>query len=241
MSSTALTIRYIAYGLYFASFIYALALAIPALTGGKTGKSGSGAGSAKGSLSDLMSTISQWADSADEYESAPGHSRRVAELARQIGERYGLPADELEALECASLLHDVGQINNFDFINENRPLTFDEKTRLEEHPILGEQLVKQIANIGPAALWVRWHHERWDGCGYPEQLSGEMIPLPVRILSVADTFDALTHKRPYRSAMSTENAMKELQKMAGIMFDPNVIQVFMSIDSEAEIGSSLEV
>lgn len=240
MSSTALTIRYIAYGLYFASFIYALVLLIPILTN-RGGKKASGAGAAEGTLSELMSAISQWADSSDEYEGSSGHSRRVAEVARQIGERYGLPAEELDALECAALLHDVGQINNFDFINEERPLTFEEKTRMEEHPILGEQLVKQIANIGAAALWVRWHHERWDGCGYPDQLSGEMIPLPVRILSVADSFDAITHKRPYRNAMSTENAMKELHKMAGIMYDPNVIQVFMSIDSEAEIGSSLEV
>jgi len=241
MSSTALTIRYIAYGLYFASFVYAVVLSIPVLTN-RSGKSVSKTGGgAEGSLSDLMSSISQWADTADEYEGSPGQSKRIAELARQIGERYGLPADELDALECAALLHDVGQINNFDFINEARPLTFDEKTRMEEHPILGEQLVKQIADIGSAALWVRWHHERWDGCGYPDQLSGEMIPLPVRILSVADTYDALTHKRPYRNAMSTENAVKELQKMAGIMFDPNVIQVFMSIDAESEIGSSLEV
>ena len=120
-------------------------------------------------------------------------------------------------------------------------MTFEERLRLEEHPILGEQLVRQIANIGSSALWVRWHHERWDGCGYPDQLSGEFIPLPVRILSVVDTYDALTHERPYRNSISPENAMKELQRMAGIMFDPNVIQVFMSIDAESEIGSSLEV
>lgn len=240
MSSTALTIRYIAYGLHFAWITYALILAITFFRN-KTGTGSPRAGAAAGSLSELMSTISQWTETADEYEGSPGQSKRMAEMARQIGERYGLPAEELDALECAALLHDVGQINNFDFIKEERALTFEEKNRLEEHTILGEQLVKQIANVGAAAQWVRWHHERWDGCGYPDQLSGEMIPLPVRILSVADSFDALTHKRPYRDAMSTENAMKELQKMAGIMFDPNVIQVFMSIDSESEIGSSLEV
>lgn len=240
MLSSALTIRYIAYGLYAVSFIYAAVLALPVLRS-RTGQGKISTASGHGSLSELMSEISKWADTTDAYENSPGHSRRVAELARQVGEKYGLPAEELDALECAALLHDVGEINNYDFIKEERILAIDEKIRLEEHPILGQQLVEQIANIGNSPLWVRWHHERWDGCGYPEQLSGEMIPLPVRILTVADTFDALTHDRPHRGAMSTEEAMKELQKMSGIMFDPNVIQVFMSVDSDSEIGSSLEV
>lgn len=238
--STALIIRYIAYALYLISFVYALVIFMPVIMN-RPSKPISKAKSASGSLSDLMSNISQWSDASDEYEGSPGQSRRVADLARQIGERYGLPNEELDALECAALLHDVGQINNFDFIKEARGLTTEERNRLQQHPILGEQLVKQIADVGSASLWVRWHHERWDGCGYPDQLSGELIPLPVRILAVADAYDALTHDRPYRAAMSPEEAVSELQKMAGIMFDPNVIQVFMSIDSESEVGSSLEV
>lgn len=240
--TTALTLRYIAYGLYFISFMYALVLSTSYFLKGTGKLSGSKAGAGKsGSLAELMSDITKWSETSDQYEESPGHSRRVAEMVRQVGERYGLETEELEALECAALLHDIGQINNYPFINERRELTIEEKIQLEEHPILGEHLVRQIANIGNSALWVRWHHERWDGCGYPDQLSGESIPLPVRILSVADTFDALTHDRPYRKALSSGQAVSELQKMSGIMFDPNVVQVFMSINSETDLGSSLEV
>lgn len=239
--TTALMVRYIAYALYLVSLIYGIVILMPLIMN-KTPKSVSRSGSSSsGGLADLMGNINQWTDASDDYEDSLGHSRRVADLARQIGEKYGLPSEELDALECAALLHDIGQINNFNFIKEQRLLTVDEKNRLQEHTILGENLLKQIADVGSASLWVRWHHERWDGFGYPDQLSGEMIPLPVRILTVADVYDSLTHNRPYRSAMTPEEAMSELQKMSGIMFDPNVIQVFMSIDSEAEIGSSLEV
>jgi putative nucleotidyltransferase with HDIG domain len=239
--TTALMVRYIAYALYLVSLIYGIVILMPLIMN-KTPKSVSRSGSSSsGGLADLMGNINQWTDASDDYEDSLGHSRRVADLARQIGEKYGLPSEELDALECAALLHDIGQINNFNFIKEQRLLTVDEKNRLQEHTILGENLLKQIADVGSASLWVRWHHERWDGFGYPDQLSGEMIPLPVRILTVADVYDSLTHNRPYRSAMTPEEAMNELQKMSGIMFDPNVIQVFMSIDSEAEIGSSLEV
>ena len=239
--STALMVRYIAYALYLISLIYAVYLIMPVINN-KPGKNNSKkTAGVSGGLSDFMESITQWSDASDDYEDSKGHARRVADLSRQIGEKYGLPNEELDALECAALLHDIGQINNFNFIKESRPLSIDEKNRLQEHTILGENLVKQIADIGAASLWVRWHHERWDGCGYPDQLSGEMIPLPVRVLTVADVYDSLTHDRPYREAMSAEEAMNELQKMSGIMFDPNVIQVFMSIDSDAEIGSSLEV
>lgn len=241
--TTALTLRYIAYGLYFVSFIYSLLLSTFYFLN-KNGVS-SGSGSAKkvkaGSLADLLGEINKWAEKADEYEGSPGHSRRVADLARQVGERYGLETEELDALECAALLHDVGQINNVPFISENRELGIEEKIQLEQHPIIGESVVRQIANVGSAALWVRWHHERWDGCGYPDQLSGDAIPLPVRILTFADTYDALVNDRPYRQALSPEEALSEINKMSGIMFDPNVIQVFVSLSSESDMVSNLEV
>lgn len=238
--STALIIRYIAYTLYLISFVYGIALIIPALSKGKN-KTNNNVSNASGSLGDLMSSINQWAETSDQYEMSNGHSRRVADLARQIGEKYGLEKEELDALECSALLHDIGQINNFDFIQEPRELNFEEVNKLQNHTIMGEQLVQQIANIGSASLWVRWHHERWDGCGYPDQLSGDLIPLPVRILAVADAFDSMTHQRPHKRALSVDEAMNEMQRMAGLMFDPNVVQVFMSIDSETEVGSSLEI
>jgi len=236
MLSTALTVRYIAYFLYLVSIIYSLLLLIPFIKAKNTSKS-----SAVSGMSDLMEEIIKWSELSDEYEQSKGHARRVADICLQIGERYGLSKDELYALECAALLHDIGQIDNFDFIKEQRELNLSEKISLEEHPLIGEKMVKQIADIGNACYWVRWHHERWDGLGYPDKISEEMIPLPARILAVADTYDSLTHDRPYRKAISHENAIAEIQKMAGIMFDPNVVQVFLSIDSAPEIANTLEV
>jgi HD-GYP domain-containing protein (c-di-GMP phosphodiesterase class II) len=192
-------------------------------------------------ISDLMSEIIKWSNLSDEYEQSQGHARRVADICLQIGNRYGLSKDELDALECAALLHDVGQIDNYNFIKEERELDASEKIALEEHSLISEKMIEQIANIGNAKYWARWHHERWDGLGYPDKLSEEMIPLPARILALADTYDSLTHDRPYRSAMSSEEAIAEIQKMAGIMFDPNVVQVFLSIDSNSDIGNTLEV
>lgn len=237
MLSTALTVRYIAYALYLVSFIYGLIILMPFINTKKVNKSSV----LSGSLSDSMSEIIKWSELSDDYEQSKGHSRRVANICLQIGEKYGLSKDDLDALECAALLHDIGQIDNFDFIKENRILDISEKIHLEEHPLLSEKLVQQIADIGNAKYWVRWHHERWDGLGYPDKLSEEMIPLPARILALADTYDSLTNNRPYREKMSSEDAIAEIQKMAGIMFDPNIVQVFLSIDSNADIGSTLEV
>jgi len=239
--TTALTIRYIAFGLYFVSFVYMLILtALHFINRFRTtGDSTSSFGNAN--ISEKMSIINEWSESADAYEEIPGHSRRVAELSRQIGERYGLSSEDLESLECAALLHDIGQVNNFNFIKEPRELDLGERIELEEHPIIGEEQSKQIVGIGSAPLWIRMHHEKWDGTGYPDQLIGEMIPLPVRILTLADSYDSLTHDRPHSPAMSPEEAITTMQSLAGIKFDPNVVQVFTSIESEPDVGSSFEV
>lgn len=237
--STAETVRYVAYALYVISLVYAVVIVIPIITGNQI--SNKNKSSSGGSLSDSLDMISQWSEKADEYEMNPGHSKRVASLAKQIGEKYGLPKEDIDTIEYAALLHDVGQIDNFEFITEARQIELSERIRLEGHTILGEEFSRQIPNLGNAPLWIKWHHERWDGMGYPDQLSGEMIPLPVRILSVADAYDSLISARPHREALSAEDAVKELQRMSGIMFDPNVIQVFMSIDSDVESSRTLEV
>jgi len=238
--TTALTIRYIAFGLYFTSFVYMLILgASQFIKKFRSTEESNSLGNIN--ISEKMSIINEWAESADSYEEIPNHSKRVAEIARQIGERYGLSSEELESLECAALLHDIGQVNNFEFIKEPRELELGEKIELEEHPIIGEDQAKQISGIGSAPLWIRWHHEKWDGTGYPEQLSGEMIPLPVRILTLADSYDSLTHDRPHSPAISTEEAIATIQSLAGIKFDPNVVQVFTSIESEPDVGINFEV
>lgn len=183
--------------------------------------------------------IMDMSEKADAYEDAPGHANRVADLACNIGERFGLSQDDLDALRNAALLHDIGQIDRYDYIKESRPLTQEERFDLEHHTLVGYQ---KIMAMGPeyeqTAKWVRWHHERWDGLGYPDRLNGNQIPLPVRILSVADAFDAMSHKRPHRPSLSPEGALKVLQKFAGIQFDPDIVNIMASTMDQPEMTSA---
>ena len=154
--STAETVRYVAYALYVISLVYAVVIVIPIITGNQI--SNKNKSSSGGSLSDSLDMINQWSEKADEYEMNPGHSKRIASLAKQIGEKYGLPKEDIDTIEYAALLHDVGQIDNFEFITEARQIELSERIRLEGHTILGEEFSRQIPNLGKAPLWIKWHH-----------------------------------------------------------------------------------
>lgn len=174
--------------------------------------------------------IMDWAAQADAFEGyESGHAVRVAKYARALAERYGLPPADVDALEAAALLHDVGEVNNDNYIQENRPLSPAEITQLWEHPLRGEQIVRQMPNLERAALWVRWSHEWWDGTGYPDRLREEDIPIAARILTIADAYDAMTNDRPYRAALSAGEAEAELRRKMGIMFDPQLVEQFLEL------------
>jgi putative nucleotidyltransferase with HDIG domain len=159
-----------------------------------------------------------------------GHSVRVGDIAARIGANLGFTPEAVEDLRAASLLHDIGKIGISDFILAKKgPLSREEQAIIKSHPEKGVEILKplvQFASILPA---IRYHHERYDGTGYPDGLSGESIPLAARIIAVADTYDAFISDRPYRGAGTIEKAVAELKTCAGTQFDPLVVDTFTAV------------
>jgi len=143
-----------------------------------------------------------------------------------LGRAAGLSGGDLETLVEAAYLHDTGEEGFADLLAKAGPLSVEERSRLEEHPLLGEEIALRYAEHPDASWWVRWYHERYDGTGYPDGLAGDEIPLPARILAVVDTYEALTHTRPYRQAWEPQDALTELRGLAGIHFDPRLVDLF---------------
>lgn len=172
----------------------------------------------------------EWGRLADLHEGyAPGHARRVADLALALADAVGLdPADRLP-LEQAALMHDVGELDPAlaALLNRPGPLQQAELFQLWTHPARGAATALAATGSPVVAQWVRWHHERWDGLGYPDGLAGTAIPLPVRILRLADTVDAMGHPRPYRPAHSPAQIAAEIDRLAGISYDPELARLFV--------------
>jgi putative nucleotidyltransferase with HDIG domain len=164
-------------------------------------------------------------DARDPY--TYGHSARVAAISLQIADELGYPLEKREGLRRAALLHDIGKIGIADHIlRKAGALNYVEAEEMREHPVIGHQMLKDVPFLHSSLSGIRHHHERWDGTGYPDTLGGETIPLQVRILSVADVFDALTSDRPYRQAMSVAEATEVITHEAGRQFDPVVVAAF---------------
>jgi HD-GYP domain-containing protein (c-di-GMP phosphodiesterase class II) len=157
-----------------------------------------------------------------------GHSTRVSQYAMAIAHELGLPADLLHQLETGSRLHDIGKIGvRESVLNKAGALTDAEYAHVMEHPVIGWRLLAPLLGDMPHALAVvRSHHERHDGRGKPDALSGDDIPLAARITAVADSFDAMTSGRPYRDGMPVEVAMAELRRCTGTQFDPECVAAF---------------
>ncbi len=155
------------------------------------------------------------------------HSERVTGLAINIAKIMGCSSDELDSLRFAGHLHDIGKIGIRDqILMKPGKLTRDEYEIIKTHPVIGEEIVSHLGLLPIEKSIIRHHHERWDGRGYPDGLRGLEIPGCSRILSVADTFDAITTRRPYRDAVPVEMAMEEIEKNAGSQFDPEVVEAF---------------
>jgi putative nucleotidyltransferase with HDIG domain len=164
-------------------------------------------------------------DARDPY--TYGHSARVAAVTLEIADELGYPKDKREGLRRSALLHDIGKIGIEDHIlRKAGALNYLEAKQMREHPVIGHQMLKDVPFLHASLSGIRHHHERWDGAGYPDTLAGDMIPLQVRILSVADVFDALTSDRPYRQAMSVAEATDMIEREAGRQFDPAVVAAF---------------
>jgi putative nucleotidyltransferase with HDIG domain len=165
-----------------------------------------------------------------------GHSQRVARLAVMLARRLELPESEVGSIYQAGLLHDIGKIGVGDAIlRKPAPLTSEELAVIRTHPVTGAQILAPVAHLSGVAALVRHHHERFDGSGYPDGLSGRSIPLGSRILAVADTFDALTSTRPYRRACPVARARELLIASAPSQHDPEVSRAFVALlDEEGE-------
>ena len=164
-----------------------------------------------------------------------GHSKRVGFYATKIGEAMGLEQEMLRTLQDAGVLHDLGKIGIKDeILLKTTPLTPDEAKIMQQHPIIGEAIVKPVRSLQKVVALVRHHHEHFDGSGYPGGLKGEEIPLGARILAVADTYDAMVTDRPYRKRLSIEEARAELRKSAGTQHDPVAIEAFLRVLAEKE-------
>jgi diguanylate cyclase (GGDEF)-like protein len=154
------------------------------------------------------------------------HSSAVADYAAAVGAELGWSQAELGLLRMAAMLHDVGKVSVPDHILRKRgPLTPDEFAEVAKHPEMGAEIIGRIGSLKPIVPWIRHAHEHWDGSGYPDGLSGEAIPLASRILLVADAFDAMTSDRPYRRALSHDEALAELRHQAGTQFDPRCVAI----------------
>ena len=156
-----------------------------------------------------------------------GHGNAVAALAEATARRLGLDRDELEVVRHAGELHDVGKVAiPDDILLKPGPLTDEEWSFIRRHPVAGERIIAAAPALGAVAKLVRASHERWDGTGYPDRLGGDDIPLGARIIAVADAFDAMTSGRPYRPAISQEEAVAELRACTGSQFDAIVVEAF---------------
>ncbi|MEO7539935.1 MAG: HD domain-containing phosphohydrolase, partial [Pyrinomonadaceae bacterium] len=169
-----------------------------------------------------------------------GHVRRTQIFAVGLGRLLGLADDEMNALRTGALLHDIGKLAVPDHIlNKPDKLTSAELEKTKIHSVVGASILEKINFNYPVVSTVRYHHEQWDGCGYPEGLKGEKIPLTARILSVADAYDTLRGARPYRPALSKEKAREIVMEGSGTRFDPTVVRCFIKnltlLDAEIEL------
>ncbi|HYZ10900.1 MAG TPA: HD-GYP domain-containing protein [Actinomycetota bacterium] len=162
-----------------------------------------------------------------------GHSARVARLAVGIGERLGLEADALRRLAQGARLHDIGKIGVPDAVlNKPEGLSQEEWEWIKAHPVVGWEIASRAPSLRSALEAIRYHHERWDGSGYPDGRTGEETPLPARIAAVADMWDALTSDRAYRPAWPVEQALAHLVAGSGRLFDPACVEAFVELMSK---------
>ncbi len=180
---------------------------------------------------DLLETLSGVIDAYDIY--TYGHSRQVSTYAHAIAEKMGLSRDEQTILVKAALVHDIGKVGITDsIISKEGRLTEQEYQIIKRHSTIGAEIVGRMKGLRDLVPLIRSHHERWDGKGYPDGLTGEEIPLRARILSVADTLDVIISDRPYRSTRTFREAMEEMEKCTGTQFDPAVIKALFAVAAE---------
>jgi HD-GYP domain-containing protein (c-di-GMP phosphodiesterase class II) len=188
---------------------------------------------------DAFVQLSLTADRFEKYDRT--HASRIATIADAIACVFQLANHDRGSLRAAALLHDIGEVAmERDYIARADTLSDDEQSDLARHPIIGEREASRVGADRAAQLLVRWHHEWFNGAGYPDALRRDEIPLAARILRLADTYVALTDNRPYRTAMTSQSARSEIRTRAGIEFDPAVVKIFLSLSEFPELVSTAD-
>jgi putative two-component system response regulator len=183
---------------------------------------------------EIMTTLVNMIDAKDNY--TIGHSVRVARYSREIAKRMGKSQQEIVDIYYSGLLHDIGKIGIPDkIISKSSELTDQEYEVIKRHPEIGANILKDMTEIPNASIGAHWHHERYDGKGYPDGLKGEEIPETARIIGVADAYDAMASKRSYRDVLPQNVIRKEIQKGRGVQFDPLITDIMLKmIDEDTE-------
>jgi HD-GYP domain-containing protein (c-di-GMP phosphodiesterase class II) len=185
---------------------------------------------------EAFNQLAKTTDKFERYENP--HAQRIADIADEIATAFHLARHDRGSLHAAALLHDLGEVAmERDYIQATGALSTEERIDLWRHPVIGEREASRVGADRAAQLLVRWHHEWWNGAGYPDALRREEIPLAARILRLADSYAALTDARPFRRAMTAEAAKRELTNRAGIEFDPAVVSVFLALEPIPELES----
>lgn len=188
---------------------------------------------------DAREAYLQLAAAADEFEQyANPHAVRIAAIADKIAEAFHMAPQDRKSLRTAARMHDLGEVAmEREYIRRAGSLTDEERIDLQRHPVIGEQEAARASADRDVQLLVRWHHEWWNGSGYPDALSHNEIPLAARILRAADSYAALTDTRPYRPALTEEDARAQIIDRAAIEFDPAVVTVLLALQDIEELRS----
>ena len=179
----------------------------------------------------IVEALADAIDAKDTYTN--GHSGRVATYAREIAHRYGYSAKKEKNIYMMGLLHDIGKIGVPDaIINKPAKLTDEEYDTIKLHTVMGAKILNNIVEMPSLVTGARWHHERYDGKGYPDGNSGENIPEEARIIAVADAYDAMSSRRSYRGILSQETVRREIEKGKGTQFDPTFADIMLTMIDE---------
>jgi HD-GYP domain-containing protein (c-di-GMP phosphodiesterase class II) len=182
----------------------------------------------------VLAGLSQAIETRDPY--ARGHSARVSAFAEIVARRLGWRGSKIPGLRLGGLLHDVGKLNlDETVLHKPGPLNEREYAEIKRHPQAGARMIRGLEELRPALPYVLFHHERWDGQGYPSGRSREQIPAGARIVAVVDAFDAMISTRPYRAPLPVRTALAEIERNAGTQFDPGVVRAFLAAWSEGEL------
>jgi HD-GYP domain-containing protein (c-di-GMP phosphodiesterase class II) len=188
------------------------------------------------SAAEAFYQLAKTSDRFEQYENP--HASRIATIADELAKIFQLARHDRGSLRVAALLHDLGEVAmEREYIQRAGPLSEEDRLDLGRHPVIGEREASRVGADRAAQLLVRWHHEWWNGQGYPDSLRREEIPLAARILRVADSYAALTDARPFRSALTMRQARTEIADRAGIEFDPAVVKTFLALELRPELDS----